>query len=180
MRSGIDQYQYLRPGIHQYQYQYQTCSMPIPRFRGIDIPEYNFDVSKQKGFQNVPDDALSRLATIQPCCKTLHEIYAHPGVTRLYEYIQRHKVPISLDETKRVIENCKTCALWKPHYLRPPGSSPIRSSKPWERHSIDIVGPKPMTRSKNQYLRTVVDEFSRFPFAFFSKTSRLVASTNVY
>ena len=42
----------------------------------------------------------------------------------------------------------------------------IRSSKPWERLSIDIVGPKLMTRNKNQYLLTVVDEFSRFPFAF--------------
>ena len=48
----------------------------------------------------------------------------------------------------------------------PPGSDFIRSSKPWERLSIDIVGPKPMTRNKNQYLLTVVDEFIRFPFAF--------------
>ena len=47
-----------------------------------------------------------------------------------------------------------------------PGSDLIRSTKPWERISVDTVGPKPMTRSKTQYLLTVVDELSRFPFAF--------------
>ena len=132
----------------------------------LELSEYNFEISYQRGCQNVSADALSRLASLQPSCKTLHETLAHPGVTRLYEYIQRHKVPISLDDAKRVTENCKTCALWKPRFLRPSGSDLIRSSKPWERLSIDIVGPKPMTRNKNQYLLTVVDEFSRFPFAF--------------
>ena len=132
----------------------------------LERSEYNFEISYQRGCQNVSADALSQLASLQPSCKTPHETLAHPEVTRLYEYIQRHKVPISLDEAKRVTENCKTCALWKPRFLRPPSSDLIRSSKPWERLSIDIVGPKPMTRNKNQYLLTVVDEFSRFPFAF--------------
>ena len=44
MGSGIDQYQYqyLRPGIDQYQYKYQSqiCSIPIPKFRGTDIPAW--------------------------------------------------------------------------------------------------------------------------------------------
>ena len=111
----------------------------------------------------MPADALSRLAIIQPSCKTLHETLAHPGVTPLYEYIRSHKVPVFLDEEKSVTENCKTCALRKPHFLQPPGSNLILSSKSWERQSIDIVGPKPMTRSKNQYLLTVVGFFFAFP-----------------
>ena len=131
----------------------------------MEYSEYNTEVSYQRGCQNVQADALSRLASILPSCKTLHGILAHPGITRLYEYFQRHKVPISLEEAKRVTENCKTCGLWKPRFLRPPSSDLIRSSKPWERLSIDFVGPEPMTRSKNQYLLTVVDEFSRFLFA---------------
>ena len=77
----------------------------------LELSEYNFEISYQRGCQNVSADALSRLASLQPSCKTLHETLAHPGVTRLYEYIQRHKVPISLEEAKRVPENCKTCAL---------------------------------------------------------------------
>ena len=49
--------------------------------------------------------------------------------------------------------------------MRPPGSDLIRSSKLLERLSNDIVGPKPLTRSKNHHLLTVVDEF-RFPDFF--------------
>ena len=114
----------------------------------------------------MPAATLSRLASIQPSCKTLHETLAHPVVTQLYEYIQRDKVPMSLDEAKRVTAKCKMCAVWIPRFLRPRVNGLIRSSKPWERLSIDIVDPKPMTLSKNQYLLTVVDKFSRFPFAF--------------
>ena len=77
----------------------------------LELSEYNFDISYQIGCQN-------GVSTLQPSCKTLHETLVHPGVTRLYEYIQRHKVPISLDEAKRVTENCKTRALWKPRFLR--------------------------------------------------------------
>ena len=88
----------------------------------LELSELNFEISYQRGCQNVSADALSRLASLQPSYKTLHESLAHPGVTRLYEYIQRQKVPISLDEAKRVTENCKTCALWKPRFLRPPAA----------------------------------------------------------
>ena len=50
--------------------------------------------------------------------------------------------------------------------MRPPGSDLIRSSKPSERLSINILGTKPMTRSKNQYLLTEVEGFNRFPSTF--------------
>ena len=113
--------------------------------------EYNFKIRYQRGSQKVPVDAMSRIATIQPICKTIHETLAHPGVTRLYEYIQIHKVPISCHEANRVNEIWKTCSLWQSRFLRPPGNDLMQSSTPWERLSIDIVGPKPMTRSKIQY-----------------------------
>ena len=53
----------------------------------------------------------------------------------------------------------------------------IRSSKPWERLSIDIVGPKPMTRNKNQYLSQWWMSLVGFPSPSLSGTSRLVASS---
>ena len=124
----------------------------------------------------MPVDALYQLATIQPRCKTLHETVAHPGVTRLYDYIQRHQVRISLGEAKRITENCKICALWKPLFLRPPCSKLIQSSKAWGRLSIDIVGLK-----QNQYLLTGVDESGVcFLLLSRSRTSRLEASSNVF
>ena len=41
----------------------------------------------------------------------------------------------------------------------------IRATKPFERISLDFKGPLP-TSTKNKYMLTVVDEYSRFPFAF--------------
>ena len=149
------------------------------RVRKNQVIRWRLELSKNKfeiSYQNVVVDALSRLATIQPSCKTSHKTHAYPGVTRLNEYIQRHKVPKSLDEAKRVTENRQSCVLWTPRFLRPPGSSLIGFSKPWERLSIDIVGLKPMTRRKNQYFLTVVEEFSRFPFAF---PLRIILCSNV-
>ena len=95
-----------------------------------------------------------------------HETLARPGVTRLLEFVQRHKAPMCLGDAKRVPENCETSGLGKPRFLWPHGCDLIRSSKPWERLSINTVGPKPMTRSKNQNILTVLDEFNRFLFAF--------------
>ena len=103
----------------------------LSRWR-LELSEYIFEISYTKGCENVPADALFRLASIQASCETLRETLAHPGGTRLYEYIQRQQIPISLDEAKRAIENCKTCAIWKPRFLWPPGSDFIRSAKPWE------------------------------------------------
>ena len=50
----------------------------------MELSDYNFEIGCRKGSQNVPADALSRLAIIQPSCKTLYETLAHHGVTRLY------------------------------------------------------------------------------------------------
>ena len=44
----------------------------------LELSEYNFEISYQRGCQNVSADALSRLASLQPSCKTLHETLAHP------------------------------------------------------------------------------------------------------
>ena len=41
----------------------------------------------------------------------------------------------------------------------------IKATQPFERLSIDFKGPLPSSTT-NKYILTVVDEFSRFPFAF--------------
>ena len=38
----------------------------------LELSENNFEISNQRGCQNVSADALSRLASLQPSCKTLH------------------------------------------------------------------------------------------------------------
>ena len=41
----------------------------------------------------------------------------------------------------------------------------IKATQPVERLNIDFKGPLP-TVSRNKYLLTIIDEYSRFPFAF--------------
>ena len=141
-------------------------SEKLVRWR-LELSQYNFDISYHKGCDNVSADALSRLASLEnKTCQQLHRDLAHAGITRLYEYVQRYKLPFSVQEVRKTVTDCQTCALWKPKFYQPPKQQLIQSTRPWERLSIDIVGPKEISQSGNQYLLTVIDEYSRFPFAF--------------
>ena len=51
------------------------------------------------------------------------------------------------------------------YFYKPPASHLIKATQPFERLNLDFKGPLP-TSDRNSYILTVVDEFSRFPFAF--------------
>ena len=53
----------------------------------------------------------------------------------------------------------------KPRFIRRAPQTLIKASQPFERLSVDFKGPLPSS-FRNRYLLTVVDEYSRFPFAF--------------
>ena len=53
----------------------------------------------------------------------------------------------------------------KPQYFKPDKTELIKSTQPFERLNIDFKGPLP-TVSKNRFILTIIDEYSRFPFAF--------------
>ncbi len=61
--------------------------------------------------------------------------------------------------------SCAICCKLKPNFHRPPPGRLIRSTQPFERINMDFKGPLP-TSSKNKYILTIVDEYSRFPFAY--------------
>ena len=94
----------------------------------------------------------------------LHCSLCHPGITRLNHYIKSKNLPYSVDDVKRVCSTCLVCAELKPRYYKPIASHLIKATQPWERINLDFKGPLPSS-SKNQYILTVIDEFSRFPFA---------------
>jgi len=100
--------------------------------------------------------------------KSLHESLCHPGITRLWEYIRRHNLPFSLEEVRQLSDTCKTCLECKPVFFHPDEIGKIiRASKPFERLGMDIIGPKkPAHPSGNQWILSIVDKYSRFPFAF--------------
>jgi len=64
-----------------------------------------------------------------------------------------------------MISSYRVCAEVKPRFHKPAETHLIKATQPMERLSIDFKGPLPST-SKNKYFLTIVDEYSRFPFAF--------------
>ena len=55
------------------------------------------------------------------------------------------------------------CSELKPQFYRAETGTLIKATQPMERLSIDFKGPLKST-SRNTYMLTVVDEYSRFPF----------------
>ena len=73
-------------------------------------------------------------------------------------------LPCSTQDVRNVCSNCRICAQLKPNFYKSQKNSLIKATHPMERFSIDFKGPFP-SASKNKYLLTVIDKYSRFPFA---------------
>ena len=61
--------------------------------------------------------------------------------------------------------DCRECQEIKPQFVQSQGSCLIKSTQPFERLNLDFKGPLPST-TKNHYFLTIIDEYTRFPFAF--------------
>lgn len=138
----------------------------ITRWR-LELSEYNFNIQYRPGSENQAADPLSRVSSCKDTAAltTLHERLCHPGVTRLYHYVKMRNLPFSLHEIRHVISVCKACKELKPRFFNPASSSLISATRPWERVSMDFIGPLPAT-SSTRFILVFVDEYSRFPFAF--------------
>jgi len=55
------------------------------------------------------------------------------------------------------------CAELKPQFCKQAGETLVKATRPWERIAVDFKGP---VKGKISYVLVVIDEFSRFPFAF--------------
>ena len=121
------------------------------------------------GKDNHVADTLSRnyCATVFGTEKLneLHISLCHPGVARLTHFVRTKNLPFSVDDVKRVTSNCSVCAELKPQFFHSFSGCLIEATQPFERLSIDFKGPLP-SHSRNKYLLTIIDEYSRFPFAF--------------
>ena len=138
----------------------------ILRWR-LELSEFSFDTVYRPGSQNQAADALSRCSATHSLdhLRKLHEALCHPGVSRLCHFVRSKNLPFSVEDVKAITRNCSHCAETKPRFARPSSESLIKATQPFERLSIDFKGPLPSS-SRNKYILTVIDEYSRFPFAF--------------
>ncbi|GFV33825.1 hypothetical protein TNCV_1069321 [Trichonephila clavipes] len=66
-------------------------------------------------------------------------------------------------DIKKVTNSCLICNELKPRFVKNVGTL-VKATAPFERLNLDFKGPLPSV-SRNHYILTIVDEFSRFPFA---------------
>ena len=143
----------------------------ILRWR-MELAAFDFTTIYRPGKENCAPDTFSRAITatvnfpMRTQLKDLHETLCHPGVTRLAHYVKIKNLPFSLDDVKTVTQSCKDCCEIKASFLKPSSNlTLIKATQPFERISVDFKGPLPSI-SKNTYLLVIVDEFTRFPFAY--------------
>lgn len=175
----------------------------IARWR-LELMPFKFEILYRPGSQNAPADALSRppktktkinpsrhrkpkvpkkvlhvsnmIPSVLSRATALHIEYSHPGVTRFWSLLKKLNIPVTLEEVRTLCRNCPVCARIKPSFHKISPNHLISALSPWDRLSMDFKGPLSQTSNGNRFLLIVVDEFSRFPFAFPCKD---ISSTTV-
>ncbi|UYV62206.1 hypothetical protein LAZ67_1008215 [Cordylochernes scorpioides] len=116
---------------------------------------------------------------IQQLLQTVHTQYNHPGISQMSRIIstQYYWQGMSKD-IKQKVKTCPTCQLTK----RPVGptygelSQPPESKEPFDLLSLDTIAGFAKYGNTKIYLHVVVDHFSRYAWAFPSKST----STTTY
>ena len=104
----------------------------------------------------------------------VHCVLCHSGVTHLYYYVRTKNLPYSLQKICKMTANCNVCAVVKPRFYKPIETHAIKATQLMECLSVDFKGPIAGC-TKNRHMLTIINEYSRFPFAF--QCSRMNAST---
>ena len=143
----------------------------IARWR-LKLSNFKFDVVYRPGKENHAADALSRINSCSAMVhsesnlKEIHDSLCHPGVTRTCHFVKTRNLPFSVSDVRKMIESCRVCRELKPSFHKSSGVL-VKATQPLQQLNIDFKGPLPASSySSNRYILTLVDEFSRFPFAF--------------
>lgn len=147
----------------------KTKNDKIERWR-VELSCFDFEIQFRPGVQNASADCLSRAicsaaSNSEQRLVQLHEGLAHPGIARMYHFLRSRNLPYTMQEVKAMTARCRTCAEIKPRFFKPNNPPLIKATQPFERISIDFKGTLPHS-GRFKYILTIVDEYSRFPFAY--------------
>ena len=135
----------------------------------IELASFSYTIKYRPGKQNTGPDTFSRAfcssIASQSSLEELHNNLCHSGISRMLHFVRAKNLPFLTTDIKRVVNYCPICAEIKPHFHRGVNNTLIKATHPKERLSIDYKGPLASSLS-NKYLFIVIDEYSRFPFAF--------------
>lgn len=97
--------------------------------------------------------------------KSLHESLCHLEVTRMTAFVRSQNLPYSVEDIRNMIKQYTVSQWCKPLFYKPVDSHIIKATLPFETVNTDFKGPLPST-TKNIYMLTIIDEYSRFPFVY--------------
>ena len=150
----------------------KTKNDEIHRWRH-ELSCYHCEIIHKHGRENILPDTLTRMFCSNINCAVsptlslyeIHNALCHPGITGLFAYVRSKNLPFSIDEVRRVTAKCSICAELKPRFYKLDDNILTKATKPFERLSLDFKSPLPTT-TKNKYMLTILDEYSRFPFVY--------------
>jgi len=134
----------------------------------LELTSYSYTVVHRPGIENVGPYTLTRAHcgyVQQTHLRGLHVALCHPGVTRMGHFVRTKNPPFPLTDIREMTFQWEECQQIKPHFVRSNDARLIKATQVFERLNLDLIGPLP-SASGNKYFLTVVDEYSRFPFAF--------------
>ena len=126
----------------------------IERWR-MELSCYSYEIIYRPGNTNIPADVLSRSCSAAfggaDNLKLLHINLCHPGVKRLSHFVRVKNLPYTVEEVRTVTRECPECAETKPRFYKPPTSAHlVKATQPFERLSVNFIGPLPST-NRNIY-----------------------------
>ncbi len=95
-------------------------------------------------------------------------IAGHPGFVKMYQRLrEKYTWPNMKQDVQNYVKSCTSCQINKTD--RHPSKNPMQitttSSRPFEKISIDIVGPLNITETGNQFIFTLIDDLTKFFYA---------------
>lgn len=150
----------------------------------IKLEEFDYEVIYKKGSLNTNADTLSRISSLKgerPDVKLdektkkqiLYECHdaplgGHRGMNKTYKAIKaRYSWTNMRKEVENYVKKCRSCQMNKMSKPRKRAPMEITTTAevPFEKCSLDIVGPMPETERGNRYILTFQDDLSKYVIA---------------